>query len=85
MHIFGSLRIVLEILDGLGQAAIDAVGIVEQVRGEFLEPLEIFRKYLLAYLCVQARGSSLQLLKIEFRLFLRFVHIRIVAPFGLQQ
>ena len=79
-HGFGYLRVVLEVFDGFLKAAVDAVFVVEKIRGEFFEPFKIFFENLLAKLCIQARRGGLQLFKIEFGFFLRILHSAIVLP-----
>ncbi len=46
-HGLGNFRVALEVFDSFLQAAVDAVLVIEEVGGKFLEPFEVFFEDLL--------------------------------------
>ena len=75
-HACARLGILLDVLDSLKQAIIDALGVVEEIGRKLFEAFEIILEYLFADRWIDACRHSFQFLKIKFRLFGMFFHAR---------
>ena len=81
VHDGRGLRIVLEVFYGIRQTTVDFLAVVEEVGGEFLEPLEVFLKDVLPRMRIRAHRARLQFLEIEFRFLLFAFDTSIVLRF----
>lgn len=79
VHRFARLRVFLEVCNGLRETDVDAVVVVEEVGGEFLETLEVFDKNAFAHARVLARRLRFQYVEIKFRFF-RFAFYASIVP-----